>query len=398
MQNGRRATLPHPMSDTHPEFVPGLELSRGFFLDEVEPILRAQASDLVFSAALIGPGSEVLGYDDDTSTDHHWGPRLLVFMSEADASSRGPRLRETLAAHLPRRYRGYPTSFTPPDPSDNGTQLLEFSASGPINHRVELVGIRGWLRDYLGIESLDLDQPDWLSLPQQKLLSIVSGEVFHDQLPPQALPPGVVGRSPREGALAVLRRRLAWYPVDVERYLIASVWQRISQEEHLVGRAAQAGDELGARIIAARLVRDCMRFCFLAERTYAPYPKWFGHAFAALDSADRMGPLLVAVSAATDWRVRDAALAAAYAELARIHNELGITAAMPVEPHGFFGRPFTVLAIEGFAAATLASIQGDWPGRTLRRSPIGNIDLVTDNTDLLEDPAFRPAVAALFRT
>jgi hypothetical protein len=36
-------------------------------------------------------------------------------------------------------------------------------------------------------------------------------------------------------------------------------WNRIGQEEHLMGRADR-GDEIGSAIIAARLVRDLMSF------------------------------------------------------------------------------------------------------------------------------------------
>ena len=49
------------------------------------------------------------------------------------------------------------------------------------------------------------------------------------------------------GELTALRERLAWYPVDVWRYLLAAGWARLGQEEHLMGRAGYAGDELGRR-------------------------------------------------------------------------------------------------------------------------------------------------------
>jgi hypothetical protein len=64
------------------------------------------------------------------------------------------------------------------------------------------------------------------------------------------------------------------------------------------GRAAEAGDPLGCRVLVARLVRDVMRLCLLLERRYAPYPKWLGTAFARLDSAATIGPLLAAALAA----------------------------------------------------------------------------------------------------
>ena len=376
----------------------GLELAHGFYVDAVAPLLDRYAGDLSYSAALIGPGSEVLGFDDDISTDHHWGPRVLVFTSDADAERRSADLHAMLADRLPFEYCGYPTNFTEPDPDDNGTQLLRPVDSGPVNHRVEIVGLRSWLAGYIGAEPsgasagrpLPGDAIGWLTIPQQKLRSIVAGAVFHDGL--SARDAGIAAEANaagEQGALAAVRSALAWYPDDVWRYLIASVWQRIAQEEHLVGRAGQTGDEIGARVIAMRLVRDMMRLCFLAERKYAPYAKWLGRGFADLDAARRIGPLLGAVAATNGWRERDLALAAAHSQLAIVHNSLSITKPMPTEPHGFFGRPFTVLAIDGFAQETLDTIDADWLTPRMRRSPIGGVDLISDNTDLLEDAAYR---------
>ena len=67
-----------------PEFVSGLELAESLYVGGVRPILEADFPGLAYAAALIGPGSEVLGFDDATSTDHHWGPRLMLFLRPED--------------------------------------------------------------------------------------------------------------------------------------------------------------------------------------------------------------------------------------------------------------------------------------------------------------------------
>lgn len=73
---------------------------------------------------------------------------------------------------------------------------------------------------------------DWLAFPQQELLGIIAGEVFHDGL----------------GELNALREKFGYYPRDVWLYLVACQWMKISQEEPFPGRCAEAGDELGSRI------------------------------------------------------------------------------------------------------------------------------------------------------
>lgn len=53
-----------------PDFIPGLQLSEAFYREAVRPILDAAFPGLVYAAALIGNGSDVLGYDTPRSTDH----------------------------------------------------------------------------------------------------------------------------------------------------------------------------------------------------------------------------------------------------------------------------------------------------------------------------------------
>src|SRR5262252_8838234 len=67
-------------TDAVPAFVPAIELNRGFYDDVVGPLL----TPFPHSAALIGWGSQVLGYDSERSTDHGWGPRIKVFTDRSD--------------------------------------------------------------------------------------------------------------------------------------------------------------------------------------------------------------------------------------------------------------------------------------------------------------------------
>src|SRR5215213_9434807 len=122
-----------------PEFVKGLELSRLFFEEAVKPTLAAEFPSLRYAAALLGTGSEVLGFDTEMSADHGWGPRVDLFLEEGDYDAARDSIREALRHRLPRRFRGYPASFTEPNPNDNGTQHLDARDAGPVNHKVEVM-------------------------------------------------------------------------------------------------------------------------------------------------------------------------------------------------------------------------------------------------------------------
>jgi hypothetical protein len=346
----------------------------------VRPLIDKQEGILPHTAALIGSGSEVLGFDDAMSSDHHWGPRVMIFLQPGDHAARAVALSEMLAEELPYTFGGYSTNFSAPDADDNGVQNLLPVTQGPVNHRVEILTLQGFFREYLGVDpEVPLDAPGWLALPQQKLRTVTAGAVFYDEL-----------------GLETVRRRLAFYPRDLWLYLLAAGWARIGQEEHLMGRAGVVGDEIGSALLGARLVRDVMRLSFLMERVYAPYPKWFGTAFGQLRCAAMLSPFLTQALQAQTWQAREAQLVPAYEQLAGMHNALHLTEPLPEKARQFFGRPFQVIALHGFADRLLARIEDPALQSIVQRPPIGNVDLMSDNTNLLESPEWMPKLRTLY--
>ncbi len=361
-----------------PEFIPGLKLSELFYWEAVEPILKQKFPSLKHAAARLGYGSEVLGYDDAMSRDHDWGPRLTLFLGEDDLEAEKPKIDETLRNELPRQFHGYSTNWSLPH-EDLTRELIEHT-EGPINHRVEITSIRMFILDYLGFDiNGELQVADWLVFPQQKLLGITAGAVFLD---------GV--------GLHAVREYFSWYPHDVWLYMLASVWQRIGQEEHLMGRAGEAGSEIGSALIAARLVRDIMRLCFLMEKRYTPYAKWFGLAFSRLHSAEELNPIFANVLQVKTWKARDKWLAQAYEITARMFDKLGIISKIDEKTTSFYYRPFQVIWGEKIAHQILQNIKDPGIKQITHQSPIGGVDIFSDNTDLLEDTAFQKKLRGLY--
>ena len=230
-----------------PTFVPGLELSRSFYDEVVAPIV----GDRAHAAVLLGYGSDVLGYDTERSTDHGWGPRLQVLVADDHDVGDIAALRTALDHELPETHLGWPVRFGWDDTA--------------VQHHVPVVGIRAFFEHWLGFDPrAGLDVLDWISTPSQLLLEMTRGAVFHDDL----------------GDITQVRAELAHYPDDVWLWMLACQWRRVDQEEPFVGRTAEVGDDIGSRVLTARLARDVMALCFLLERVYAPYSKWFGTAFA----------------------------------------------------------------------------------------------------------------------
>ena len=62
-------------------FIPGLALGRMLYEEAARPIIEGIVPSASYAAALIGYGSDVMGFDSERSTDHNWGPRFQVFLS-----------------------------------------------------------------------------------------------------------------------------------------------------------------------------------------------------------------------------------------------------------------------------------------------------------------------------
>ena len=353
-------------------FTPGKKLCEQFYEEAVRPILIDHFPGLRHAAALIGAGSEVLGFDDQLSTDHDWGPRVLLFVDEENQHYSG-QIIQALAQELPYEFQGYSTHWTPPDPNDNGTQALQSITNGSINHRVTVQTVRGFMQGYLGFDiAQEVESADWLTFSEQRLRSITSGRIYHDEV-----------------GLREVCSRFAYYPYDMWLYLLAAGWSRIGEDEHLMGRAGMVGDEVGSAIIGARLVRDVMRLYFLMEKTYAPYPKWFGSAFKQLPGAQELWPVLQGAVHAHTWQQREQFLIQAYEHLAIRQNALKLTRPLPEQVTSFFGRPFQVIELHGFAQALIDQIKDPHVKRIAAESPMGSLDLLSDNTTLVSNPRWR---------
>jgi hypothetical protein len=349
---------------TESPFVPGLELSRRLYTEIVRPVLERDFPGLAYAAARLGSGSEVLGYDTPMSTDHDWGPTVQLYLPSEQLET-GAAIRAAVALALPEQFYGYLVQIAA------GAQRPELpradDGSDPRLHPVWITTVAGFARQQLDWDPAEpLTAAHWLVWPQQQLLQVTAGALFHDSA----------------GELTALRNRLAWYPRDLWLYLLASGWQRISQEEHLMPRAGYVGDELGSALIGARLVHDIMALAFLQEQRYAPYSKWFGTAFGRLAAAPALLPEVGQALAAATWQEREVALTALYQKVAQAQNRLHLAPAQPEAPESFFGRPFRVLFAGRFADALAAQID-DPAIRALARPPlIGSIDQWSDNTDL----------------
>jgi hypothetical protein len=259
--------------------VKSLDLNRAYYQECIAPLLvrHCPAIGRRHAAALVGWGSEVLGYDDAYSRAYGWGPRVVLFLAEEDLGAR-EEVRQALAARVPPMFMEFPTRYTDPT---QGPPLPTLDPDGWL--QVPVTTAARFVRLYLGLADVDPRDPalssrDWLVLPEHALLRVTAGEVYHD---------GV-------GELTALRDFFATYPDDVWRYRLAYAWTSLSWDIDLIGLCAGRGDAFSARIALGRSVERIVALAFLLNRAYHPgYLKWVEREFARLPHlAAEIGPVL----------------------------------------------------------------------------------------------------------
>ncbi len=357
-----------------PAFIKGFELSERFFNEICKPLLAEHFPSLSYSAGLLGYGSDVLGYDDVTSSDHMWGPRFYLFIEDDSIKD---DLLQMFSKHLPYSFLGYSVNFSSPDPNDGGVRHAEFISEGPVSPLIFIHRFNDFLNDYLGTSDLTgFSYIDWLTFSEHRLLALTSGRFFTDDL-----------------GLEQIISPLRFYPDPVKRYLMASNWSLIAEEQAFVKRTADCGDELGSAIICARLAERLMRLLFLYEERYAPYSKWFGTAFARLQTDEHAKEHIRSAVSANDIKTRQHHLVSAQKTIADLHDTKGITAPINAQIQSYFGRDIDVI----FADRIAGQITETLKGTELENVPlIGTLSEVANFTVISDHPAYKRNVKALY--
>lgn len=339
------------------QFIAGLDLAESFYREVVSSLVEEP-----HAACLLGEGSDVLGFDTSRSQDHEWGPRMQILVAphHRDVVSR------RIARGLPPTFRGFDTAWF---------RL----ANGTVTHHVEVDTVDNWTRKTLGVDPrTGMTTADWLGLPQQRLLNLTAGRVFHDDT----------------GDLTHVREVLRWYPRDVWYWMMLSAWHLIGNTEPMRGRCVETGDHLGARLLTARLCRLAMELAFLQERRYWPFRKWFGHAFRRLPAAASLERLLD-TALSDDHHKAGAAVEALLGTLGDHHNDLAIGSPIPPRRQPFevginaAVRPYTVINAHEYIDTLRAHIADP----TLRGLiQVGSIDQLTHADDAIATHTNWPAL------
>lgn len=251
-----------------------IDISRQFFKEIVKPILLEHFPEETAQTAfgVFGYGSEALRLDDEYSRDHHWGLRIDALMPEEIFEARHQTIRETLSANLPDSYRGH--------------SLREGHLAGA---GLSPDNLTAYLKRTIGLDHAPTTFAEWLSIPEEDIIHIINGEVWHDPL----------------GKFSQIRKAFNdYYPEPVRLRRIAH-WCRYysGMGTYALKRAILRNNDFYATTRFSNAIRLGIQLAFLLDKQYFPYDKWLMAYFERLPRlAEPLLPLVnEAVKLSTSW-------------------------------------------------------------------------------------------------
>ena len=207
----------------------GLELGREL-AHQVAQDIELNLPDLApyMCLALVGTGSECLGFDDAISEDHDFTKRCQLFLP-AD-------IYETNKERLQSYFKNYAY----------GTVQIEC--------------ISEFYQRYTLYPEGSQCEKEFRRVPQDLLCTATNGEVFLDNF----------------GSFTHIRQRLlAYYPEDIRLRKIAYELNQLAQSgQYNLPRMLQRGDTIAASLALHQFVHHYMLLVHLFNKSYAPFYKW----------------------------------------------------------------------------------------------------------------------------
>ena len=222
----------------------GLELCRTYYFECAAPAIEKEFGERskLIAAGLAGAGSDCMGYDDEISRDHDFGPGCCLWLTDRDYAEFGSDLRK-LYASLPKSFAGVPRLETP-------------QGAG----RVGVMRIGAFYSQFTGCADVPSDNISWFRIPEHFLSAATNGAVFRDDL----------------GEFSRIRSALSQcYPRDILlKKLAARIFVMGQAGQYNYVRIMKRGDIPAASLALAEFARAALSAVHLLNRRYMPYYKW----------------------------------------------------------------------------------------------------------------------------
>lgn len=274
----------------------GLELAKKYYDTYGRTMIEEQFSEIAgyTAAGLVGYGSECLGFDDEISRDHDYGPSFCIWLPREIYVRYGKAVQAAYDA-LPKTFLDFPE------------RVEEAQGKG----RVGALCLEDFYREILGRETLPQTDAEWLMIPEEALSTAVNGCVFEDRL----------------GQFQAFRNGLLrYYPERVWRRKLADALAKAAQAgQYNYARAMRRSERVAAELALGEFVRESMRALYLLNRTYAPFYKWMHRGLRELSTGGEIGDMLDLLYRTESEADRTLIVEAVCNILVQILNEKGLS-------------------------------------------------------------------------
>lgn len=318
----------------------GLELSRRFFREWAFPVLNRAVPELMQKVAvgLIGSNSQVLGYDDELSRDHGWGPFFIIWTPDDMKPEDVQRIQDALKLALPGQFGGVPLAARRKMPFEMG----DFAIASIGQARRFLTGYEAGPRSDL----------DWLTIPESRLCEATAGDIFHDPA----------------GLMESWRKSIAYFPDNVWYKRISFTWVMLGVTAQ-IRRCVERQDVVAGHIWVSWFLEAGMRLGFLLARRYAPWRKWLFRRLKEVWPGDpRMPDLLHDLAGAASLARQETLMLDVLDILGNHASNSGQITAQPLRREAI--QHFTPFNFEGFAVAYHKKVKGPLAQLPLDLGPV----------------------------
>ena len=198
--------------------------------------------------ALVGVGSECLGFDDEISEDHDFSSRCQLFLDDSDYKTYKSDLESSLKIFC---------------------KDLESLTSNLKDINVEIMSIPNFYKYYTLFENGPKTESEYRKVPMDLLCVATNGKVFLDNL----------------GKFSEIRNRLLnFYPEDIRLKKIAFQLNKMAQSgQYNYSRMIKRGDTVAANIAQGEFVKHYLEFVHLLNKKYMPFYKWSYRSACSLE-------------------------------------------------------------------------------------------------------------------
>ena len=198
--------------------------------------------------ALVGVGSECLGFDDEISEDHDFSSRCQLFLDDSDYKTYKSNLESSLKIFC---------------------KDLESLTSNLKDVNIEIMPISNFYKYYTLFENGPKTESEYRKVPMDLLCVATNGKVFLDNL----------------GKFSEIRNRLLnFYPEDIRLKKIAFQLNKMAQSgQYNYSRMIKRGDTVAANIAQGEFVKHYLEFVHLLNKKYMPFYKWSYRSACSLE-------------------------------------------------------------------------------------------------------------------